>query len=163
MTQERESRPDDVQAAPEEFGGSEVKDTKTTAKKAATGTSPKVAQRTQNQIIAEVTADYIAGLDPDDLPVPPKIERELIAATNFAFGAENLNGVQGNKSTLLKTLTFSSPSPGTEMARSIRPIPRPGRRPTDSVVSWPGRRLVGRGWRRSGHRSTAAPGASTTT
>lgn len=102
---ERESRPDDVQAAPKEFGGSAHDDTKATAKKAAPGTSPKVAQRTQNAILVEATSDYIAGLDPDDLPAPGQIERDLIAWTNFAFGAENLNRVQGNKITLLKTLT----------------------------------------------------------
>lgn len=107
MIRERESRPSAAEAASEEFGGSAHDDTKTTAKKAVRSASPKVAQRTENEIIADVTADYIVDLDPAALPPAVQIERELIAATNFAFGAENVNRVQGNKITLLKTLHFT--------------------------------------------------------
>ncbi|WP_197510809.1 hypothetical protein [Tessaracoccus coleopterorum] len=43
----------------------------------------------------------------DDPPPPRQIERELLAATNFAFGLQNASRKGDNKISLLKTLTFS--------------------------------------------------------
>lgn len=74
---------------------------------APTPASPPPAARTQNEIIAQTTADYIAKLDPDNIPPARDIERELIAATNFAFGLQNASRKGDNKISLLKTLTFS--------------------------------------------------------
>lgn len=93
----------------EEFVGSEVHDTGSTRddKPQQASAIPAGGARTQNDIIAQATADYIAGLDVDDPPPPRQIERELLAATNFAFGLQNASRKGDNKISLLKTLTFS--------------------------------------------------------
>lgn len=74
---------------------------------ATSAAAPLATGQTQNEIIAATTADYLAGLDPDDPPSPTDIERDLLAATNFAFGLENANRQRDNKISLLRTLTFS--------------------------------------------------------
>lgn len=102
----RESRPSKAEAAPEAFGGAGDKFTGSGSAGNAPA-APLAVNETQNEIIERVTGDYLASLDADDPPAPSQIERELLAATNFAFGLENANRQRDNKIALLRTLTFS--------------------------------------------------------
>lgn len=45
--------------------------------------------RTQNQVLREITQQYLAGLDRNNLPSPQQIEHELLELITYEYDAEN--------------------------------------------------------------------------
>lgn len=63
--------------------------------------------RPQNEIIRNVTQDYLATLDPKAPPSSATIEQELIDRVNAEINLENTGRAKDNKIVLLKKLTTS--------------------------------------------------------
>ncbi|WP_404464724.1 phage/plasmid primase, P4 family [Micrococcus antarcticus] len=66
-----------------------------------------VIAATVNELIAQATAEYLDGLDPQNPPDAATVERELLAATNLAFGLENVSRDKTDQIPKLRSLTFT--------------------------------------------------------
>jgi putative DNA primase/helicase len=97
MTIEK-SRPVVDEAAPKAFGGADIKGT------TASRTEPS-SKPTENGIIEDVTATYLAELDRTALPSARQIEQDLIDRVNKEFIIDNVARLGGDKFRLLKQLT----------------------------------------------------------
>ena len=96
----QENRPSDAEAAPEEFGGSEVQNT-------PGGHAPATEKLPLNQLIDLATSTLVASLDAAAPPAPQRVEADLLVASNALLMQANLDRPRVSQFTLLKQLRAS--------------------------------------------------------
>lgn len=67
-----------------------------------------VVHSSVSELVSDATAAYLAELDPERLPTPREVERELIAKINFAIALENVGRPKNDQIPLAKSLSPAS-------------------------------------------------------